>query len=213
VHARARLLDAFSPLCPTWYPARYESDSRPGVSARPQANNPLPPPQLLMLVSLDTVPEANAWTSGPGRTILGVFVAMIAINQVRRGEPRSISCGALAQSCMCHSACCGCGPRGSFFATYTCPTVGLILAGLLNAFGARSPHQRRGTPANFLPFSLLGIALLPRPPTASARGVPWLRTLWPSLATCSSRAPASGAACGRCRRPGPRRCWRPRARR
>ena len=27
--------------------------------------------------------EANAWTSGPGRTVLGVFVLQAAVNQAR----------------------------------------------------------------------------------------------------------------------------------
>jgi len=34
-----------------------------------------------MLVSLDTSPEANAWKSGPGRTILSIFLFQIAANQ------------------------------------------------------------------------------------------------------------------------------------
>jgi hypothetical protein len=34
-----------------------------------------------MLVSLDTSPEANAWKSGPGRTILSIFIFQIAVNQ------------------------------------------------------------------------------------------------------------------------------------
>jgi hypothetical protein len=62
------------------------------------------PPQLLMMVSLDTVPEANAWTSGPGRTILGIFVAMIAVNQAR-GAPACLPRRARPRTrdCFCHA--------------------------------------------------------------------------------------------------------------
>jgi hypothetical protein len=54
---------------------------------------PLPSPQLLMLFCSST--EANAWTSAPGRTVLGVFFLQAAVNQARRGPRLARGHGAL----------------------------------------------------------------------------------------------------------------------